>query len=89
MLSSQLGIIDVRNVSSVFWPLILIAVGAQRLYKIGRFNIGGAVMVLFGMIFEIEALHLVPYSAEVFIAPCMIIIVGISLLFPRRKAFNR
>lgn len=85
---NQLGIVNVSNISSVCWPLILIVIGAERLYMIKRFNIGAAIMVLFGILFELQALHICSQNVYDFVAPSVIIIVGIFMISQREKAIR-
>lgn len=85
MFCAELGIMKISDVSSIIWPLALICAGAERLYKKNRFNIGAAIMILFGVLFEVEAFHILPNDVYGFIAPGMFVIIGISLLFRMKK----
>ncbi|MFL0253185.1 LiaF transmembrane domain-containing protein [Clostridium neuense] len=88
MFCTEFGIMKTSDLSSIIWPLVLICTGAQRLYKKNNFNIGAAIMILFGILFEVEAFHILSNNIYEFIAPGMLIIIGASRLSRMKKTIN-
>ncbi|MCR3760546.1 LiaF transmembrane domain-containing protein [Clostridium felsineum] len=85
---TQLGIMNLKDVYSFLWPLILIAAGVQRLYKNNTFRTSSAIVILLGVLFELDAFNLLPYNAAALIAPCILIIIGISKIFSANKVMH-
>ena len=71
------------DIVGTYWPVILVLIGLGQILKRNPAYVWGAVWILVGVLFQLRELSLLPVSMHALLWPSIIIIVGVSLLFPR------
>lgn len=79
----QLGLWDLSNFISTWWPLLLIGVGAHQLSRKPISKTSGITLLVLGILFQMKKLNIISISLMQFFWPAIIIAIGISMLFPR------
>jgi len=67
------------------WPMILIAVGVVVLVKHNFQSGGGAILILVGSYFLLKREYLIPIEFEQYMLPVGLILLGIVIMFRRRR----
>lgn len=81
----QTGVIIFRDVIGTYWPVIVILIGLSQTLRKNAAYVWGAVLILAGVLFQLRELDMLPVSFGALLWPCIIIIVGLALLLPRRR----
>jgi predicted membrane protein len=91
ILLGRLEIIDSAYIFGTYWPLILIAIGSLNLSdKYGSKTLA-SVLIIIGVIFQLKELNLEileGINVGEFILPSVIIIIGVWLIFSKKKGTN-
>ena len=82
-LFQQLGLWNLGNIISTWWPLILIGAGISQLSKRPVSKTSGITLVVIGALFQMRELHIITVSLVRFFWPAIIIAIGVSMLVPR------
>jgi hypothetical protein len=69
------------------WPMILIAIGVVVLVKHNFQSGGGAVLILVGSYFLLKREFLIPVELEQYLLPVGLILLGIVIMFRRRRRY--
>jgi hypothetical protein len=80
LLLDRLDVVVAGNVWSVFWPMLLTALGLAALLVVPRAWLGPVLLVAFGVYWLLEALDVVHVSAWTYVLPVAIIVLGLSIL---------
>lgn len=80
----------IAEILSNFWPLVIIAIGANILTK-GKKNsfFPGSVMVLIGVILLLEELHIFPWDFWDLFWPMLLILIGAYFIFGKNKKADK
>lgn len=87
LLLEQAGLVDVGEIASTWWPLILVVIGALKLLTGTRF--GGLVLVLAGVLFQLHSLDLLPGVFFDYFWPLALIFLGAWLVASRSGRTSR
>lgn len=79
----QTQVISFGETFGTFWPVLLIMVGIGHLVRKNASYVWGTILVLVGVLFQLQELDLLPVDFHALLWPSIIIIVGLSLLLPR------
>ncbi|MFA5052058.1 MAG: DUF5668 domain-containing protein [Patescibacteria group bacterium] len=81
-----LSSMDVANVPSLgdWWPVILIAIGLISWKSNPRMFFWPVIMIGLGIIFLLENLNVLPGNAWNYVWPCIIIVIGVSIMTGRK-----
>lgn len=83
VLFQQLGLFDLGNLISMWWPLILIGAGISELSKKTVSKTSGITLVVIGALFQLRKLDIIKVSLVRFFLPAIIIAIGVSMLVPK------
>ena len=83
LLCKQLGLLDLGNIISLWWPLILIGTGVSQLSRKPVSKTSGITLLVLGVLFQMRKLDIINVSLMRFFWPAIIIAIGVSMLFPR------
>lgn len=83
-----LEVIDAGSIFSIYWPVILIAVGIATLIDRSSSSFFGIILILIGIYFQLNQLDLdilnhVDLSELIW--PIIIIVIGIRIFMTKRK----
>lgn len=88
LLLSATGVIDAHVSIGTFWPVILIAVGAAKVFNYDESSFIGYVLIIIGAFFQMRNLD-VPFVSDLSFSrvfwPGIIILFGLSMIFPGAK----
>jgi len=82
-LFQQLGLFNLGNVISMWWPLILIGAGVSQLSKAPVSTTSGITLVVIGVFFQLKQFDIITVSLMRFFWPVIIIAIGVSMLVPK------
>ncbi|MBZ9686576.1 cell wall-active antibiotics response protein [Clostridium estertheticum] len=82
-LFQQLGLFDLGDIISMWWPLILIGAGISQLSKGPVSKTSGITLVVIGALFQLRELNIITVSLVRFFWPAIIIAIGVSMLVPK------
>lgn len=82
-LFQQLGLFDLGNLISMWWPLILIGAGISQLSKRPVSKTSGITLVVIGALFQLRKFDVITVSLVRFFWPAIIIAIGVSMLVPK------
>lgn len=85
-LLDQFNLISFGNIFSLYWPMILIVVGLVGLFDKRSSKFGNSVLIVLGLMFQINALDIISVNIFSLIFPVILILVGINVLFSKRKS---
>ena len=85
-LLDQFNVISFGNIFSLYWPMILIIVGVVGLFDKRSSKFGNSILIILGMMFQINALDIVDVNVFSLIFPVILILVGTNVLFSKRKS---
>lgn len=91
ILLDRLEIVD-GDILSRYWPMIIIAIGIINLFDKYSSNLIATIFILVGCMFQLRELELEIFRdirIGEFIFPVIVIIVGLSFIFPKKKIFDR
>lgn len=80
LLLDRLDVLQAGSVWSVFWPLLVIAVGLASLALVPRAWLGPLLVTALGVFWLLGAFDVVHVSAWTYAAPIAIIVLGLSIL---------
>lgn len=85
-----MGQIDAGEIFSKGWPAILIVIGLFSFFENSSSRVFGVIMIIVGVFYQLKVLDIFFQDVEIwmFIWPTIIIIVGLFLIFPRKKHNN-
>lgn len=84
-LLDNLEIIQFSASISIYWPVILIVIGANQLLTKGHSVISGTVLILAGLFFSLRNLGLLPVDIGSYFWPALLIITGLLVIFGRLR----
>jgi predicted membrane protein len=82
-LFQQLGLFDLGEIISMWWPLILIGAGISQLSKSPVSKTSGITLVVIGALFQLKKFDIITVSLMRFFWPAIIIAIGVSMLVPK------
>ena len=82
-LFQQLGFLDLGNLISMWWPLILIGAGIMQLSSKPISKTSGITLLVVGALFQMRKLNIINVSLVKFFWPAIIIAIGVSMLMPK------
>jgi len=82
-LFNQLGLWDLGNIISIWWPLILIGAGVSQLSTKPVSKTSGITLIVIGALFQMRELDIITVSLVRFFWPAIIIAIGVSMLMPK------
>lgn len=88
VLLSMLDVVDFGNIIGTWWPLILIAIGLQKMATrdSDRYT-GGLILLGLGVFFQLMELDVLGWSLLKYLLPALLMLVGLRLIFsPRQNA---
>ena len=80
-LLDRLEIIQFITLIEIYWPVILILIGASQLFSRGYSLITGVTLILIGIFFTLGNLSLIPGGTEKFFWPILLIVIGLFIAF--------
>ncbi|MEX2511979.1 MAG: DUF5668 domain-containing protein [Cyclobacteriaceae bacterium] len=86
LLVKQLGIFIPSWIFS--WPMILIAIGLYTGFRHGFQNTGSIVLLVIGLFFLLKDKILLPVEVGPYLLPVALIILGLFIVFRRKKNFE-
>lgn len=84
-LFQQLGLFNLGDIISIWWPLILIGAGISQLSKAPVSKTSGITLVVIGVLFQLKRFDIITVSLMRFFWPAIIIAIGVSMLVPKTK----
>ncbi len=84
-LLDQFNIISFNNILSMYWPIILIALGILGLLKSKTSKIGNFLLIIFGIILQARNMDLIDINIYKLFFPFILIIVGINIIFSKNS----
>ena len=84
-LLDQFNVISFGAIMSTYWPMIIIIIGVTNLFDRDSSKLGNTILIFVGVMFQINALNILTVSMTGLIIPIALIIIGISILFSRKK----
>lgn len=81
----QLNIISFGNIMSLYWPSILILLGIIGLFDHKSSKFGNSILILVGLMLQINRLNLIDVNMFRFIVPILLIAVGVKILFTKKE----
>jgi predicted membrane protein len=88
MIFDRMGFFEFGSLISVWWPMIIVAAGAVQLYRRSVSYAWGAVIILFGALMQLDRLDILNGHWIDFFWPLILIVIGVSILFPEGKRKN-
>ncbi|WP_027623111.1 LiaI-LiaF-like domain-containing protein [Clostridium lundense] len=85
ILLQQLNIMDVHNIMSTWWPLIIIAIGVSKLLDSQGNYTWPMVWIAVGFLMQLRKLDILDVSITKFFWPILFIIIGVNMLFSKGK----
>ncbi len=81
------GIVDIGlgEIISTYWPLILIFAGMYNLLTNPAGRLGGLIVLLIGLFFQLNNLDYIAASEYISFWPVIFILIGVSLLFDSKS----
>ncbi|MDY0236467.1 MAG: DUF5668 domain-containing protein [Gudongella sp.] len=83
MFLEQLNLISFGNIISIYWPMILIILGVVGLFDRKSSKFWNGVLILVGVMLQINRLDLININVFRFIVPIIIIMFGFKVLFSK------
>lgn len=80
ILLEQFGLWDFWDIIGMWWPLILIAIGAWQLATNPVSKTSGLILLLVGIFFQLRKLEVINVSFIKFFWPALIILIGTSFI---------
>lgn len=80
ILLEQFGLWDFWNIIWMWWPVILIVIGAWQLVTNPASKTSGLILVLVGIFFQLRKLDVINVSLIKFFWPVLIIVIGTSFI---------
>lgn len=86
-LLGSLGVMDAGRLFSTYWPIILILFGLANLLERGNGYISGLLLIIVGVFFQLKNLDILFQEVNLWelIWPVILIVVGLSFIFPKKK----
>lgn len=84
-LLDQFNVISFGMIFSTYWPMILIIIGVTNLFNKDSSRFGNSLLIVVGLLFQINELSVLPFSVFGLILPVILILVGFNILFSRKK----
>lgn len=81
--------LDIGNFIFTYWPIVLIGSGLFSLITNKSSKVGGAIVLIIGILFQLRNLDLFDVFNYLEFWPIIIIVVGISLIFPSKDKWNK
>ena len=85
-LLDQFNVISFGSIFSLYWPMILIIVGLLGLFDKKSSKFGNAILIVLGIMFQINSLDIVDVNVFSLILPVILILIGVNILFSKRKS---
>lgn len=82
-LLDNLNIIDFGHFIGIYWPAILIIIGLMQLITKSSSLWGSLILIVVGIVFQLNALQVLPWNVWSILWPILIIVFGIQLIFSR------
>lgn len=82
-LLKRLGLWDLGDIISTWWPLILVAYGILQLSSNPVSKTSGIIILVVGVLFQVKNLDIFDFNIGELIWPLIVISLGVSILFPR------
>lgn len=83
MFLEQLNLINFGRVISLYWPIILIILGLVGLFDKGSSKFWDTVLIVVGIMLQINRLNLLDINIFRFVVPIIIILFGFKILLSR------
>lgn len=74
------NIMDIGDIFSRYWPMILVAIGISLITRRQKNPIGGSVLILLGIYFQLQRLEWLYYPYNVYFFSGALILLGVILL---------
>ncbi|NLN40387.1 MAG: hypothetical protein GX160_00035 [Clostridiales bacterium] len=87
-LLDRLGIVEFGTLISMYWPLILIIIGANQLFSRYYSSSSGIILIFIGVFFQLKILDLLPSDTGKYFWPVLLIVIGVIILFGGYKPGN-
>lgn len=88
-LLDQFNVISFGSIFSLYWPMILIIVGLLGLFDKKSSKFGNTILIVLGIMFQINSLDIVDVNVFSLILPVILILIGVNILFSKKKSgFN-
>lgn len=84
-LLDQFAVISFGKVFSTYWPMILIVMGIVGMFDRQSSSFGNLVLIALGTLFQINSLDILDINVFGLIFPTILILLGINLLFSKKK----
>ena len=84
-LLDKLEIIKFATLVSMYWPVILIAIGVNQLYSKGHSSKSAIILIFIGGFFQLKILGLLPSDIGKYLWPTILIVIGLFIIFERPK----
>jgi len=84
-LLDSLSILSSGDILSTYWPIFLIVVGLTNLIDRSNSSLFGFILIVVGIFYQLKLLEFININIWDFIWPVILIMVGLWLIFPKRK----
>lgn len=84
-LLDQFNVISFGTILGTYWPMIIIIIGFTNLFDKDSSKFGNLILILVGVMFQINELDIIAISVAGLIFPVALILIGINVLFSRKR----
>jgi len=84
-LLDRMEIVEFTTLISMYWPVILIAVGVNQLFSREHSNSSAIILISIGLFFQLKNLDLLPSDIGNYFWPVLLIIIGAIILLGGSK----
>ncbi|MEW9096833.1 MAG: DUF5668 domain-containing protein [Clostridiaceae bacterium] len=84
-LLQQFNIFYFGNILFNWWPIIIIAIGVNKLISKNESKTSGVIFLIMGIFLQLKTLNIITVSIWKFIWPAIFIFIGLNMLFPKER----
>lgn len=81
-------VLDFGSLASTYWPLILIGIGLFWITQPGGPRVAGAIVLLVGLVFQVDRLRLFRFDIGDFLVPAILVAIGLVILLGGTRRFG-
>lgn len=84
-LLDRLEVVKFATFISMYWPVLLMAVGVNQLFSRGKSSSAAVILILIGLYFQLKNLDLLTSDLDKYFWPVLLIVIGVIILFGNYK----